>query len=118
MIAQSINVIHRVIDIKFACRRDNLVTLNDFLQLTCFIVDNNYRRFLFLAAPDGEPHLVTFVVVLRLDPAWGSEATREQLMLNFLQDPETNAWRKHYNDVRPHSSLGYLSPTQSAKQAA
>jgi putative transposase len=31
---------------------------------------------------------------------------------------EINAWRKHYNDVRPHSSLGYLSPTQFAKQAA
>ncbi len=31
---------------------------------------------------------------------------------------EINAWRKHYNDVRPHSSLGYLSPTQLAKQAA
>jgi nitric oxide reductase subunit C len=26
-----------------------------------------------------------------LDPAWGSESVREALMLNFLQDPETNA---------------------------
>ena len=26
-----------------------------------------------------------------LDPAWGSEAVREQLMLTFLQDPESNA---------------------------
>ena len=31
---------------------------------------------------------------------------------------EINAWRNHYNDVRPHSSLGYLPPTQFAKQAA
>ena len=27
-------------------------------------------------------------------------------------------WRKHYNDVRPHSSLGYQSPTVFAQQAA
>jgi len=26
-----------------------------------------------------------------LDPAWGAEAVREQLMINFLMDPETNA---------------------------
>jgi len=26
-----------------------------------------------------------------LDPAWGSEAVREDLMVNFLLDPETNA---------------------------
>ena len=22
------------------------------------------------------------------------------------------AWRRHYNDVRPHSSLGYLTPAE------
>ena len=22
------------------------------------------------------------------------------------------AWRRHYNEVRPHSSLGYLTPTE------
>ncbi len=26
-----------------------------------------------------------------LDPGWGAEAVREQLMINFLMDPETNA---------------------------
>ena len=26
------------------------------------------------------------------------------------------AWRKHYNDVRPHSSLGYLTPAEFAAQ--
>lgn len=28
------------------------------------------------------------------------------------------AWRVHYNEVRPHSSLGYLPPAVFAKQAA
>jgi len=28
------------------------------------------------------------------------------------------AWRKHYNEVRPHSSLGYLAPTVFASKAA
>jgi nitric oxide reductase subunit C len=26
-----------------------------------------------------------------LDPGWGAEVVREQLMINFLMDPETNA---------------------------
>jgi putative transposase len=25
-------------------------------------------------------------------------------------------WRKHYNEVRPHSSLGYLTPHEFTKQ--
>ena len=29
-----------------------------------------------------------------------------------------DAWRSHYNDVRPHSALGYLAPAVFAKQAA
>src|SRR5215475_5599567 len=28
------------------------------------------------------------------------------------------AWRRHYNDVRPHSSLGYLTPKEFVVQAA
>jgi putative transposase len=31
---------------------------------------------------------------------------------------EIDTWRKHYNEVRPHSSLGYLPPARFAKQAA
>ncbi len=31
---------------------------------------------------------------------------------------EIDSWRKHYNEVRPHSSLGYVPPAQFAKQAA
>ena len=31
---------------------------------------------------------------------------------------EIATWRKHYNEVRPHSSLGYIPPIQFAKQAA
>jgi putative transposase len=31
---------------------------------------------------------------------------------------EVASWRKHYNEVRPHSSLDYLPPTTFAKQAA
>jgi putative transposase len=27
------------------------------------------------------------------------------------------AWRRHYNDVRPHSSLGYLTPREFIKQS-
>ena len=29
-----------------------------------------------------------------------------------------DAWRHHYNHIRPHSSLGYVPPEQYAKQAA
>jgi len=29
-----------------------------------------------------------------------------------------NLWRQHYNEVRPHSALGYLPPAVFAKQAA
>jgi putative transposase len=25
-------------------------------------------------------------------------------------------WRRHYNEVRPHSSLGYLAPHEFTKQ--
>src|SRR5690242_8710442 len=28
------------------------------------------------------------------------------------------AWRRHYNEVRPHSSLDYLTPNESVAQAA
>jgi putative transposase len=28
------------------------------------------------------------------------------------------AWRRHYNEVRPHSSLGYLTPNEFAARAA
>jgi len=31
---------------------------------------------------------------------------------------EIDQWRRHYNHVRPHSSLGYLPPVEFAKQAA
>ena len=31
---------------------------------------------------------------------------------------EINHWRQHYNNVRPHSSLGYQSPVDFAKKAA
>src|SRR6266536_5187269 len=27
-------------------------------------------------------------------------------------------WRRHYNEVRPHSSLGYLTPNEFASQRA
>jgi putative transposase len=29
-----------------------------------------------------------------------------------------DAWRHHYNHVRPHSSLGYVPPEKYARQAA
>ena len=29
---------------------------------------------------------------------------------------QTEAWNQHYNEVRPHSSLGYLTPRQFSKQ--
>lgn len=31
---------------------------------------------------------------------------------------EIELWREHYNHVRPHSSLNYMSPVEFAKQAA
>lgn len=31
---------------------------------------------------------------------------------------EIDLWREHYNHVRPHSSLNYMSPVEFAKQAA
>ena len=29
-----------------------------------------------------------------------------------------NAWRRHYNEVRPHSALGYVPPKLFERQAA
>ncbi|WP_430539204.1 integrase core domain-containing protein, partial [Marinicella marina] len=29
-----------------------------------------------------------------------------------------NKWRKHYNHIRPHSSLKYMTPVAFANQAA
>lgn len=31
---------------------------------------------------------------------------------------EIDQWRQHYNNVRPHSSLGYMPPVEFAKKAA
>ncbi|WP_139121831.1 integrase core domain-containing protein, partial [Piscirickettsia litoralis] len=31
---------------------------------------------------------------------------------------EIDKWRKHYNEVRPHSSLNYLPPSHYAKIVA
>lgn len=31
---------------------------------------------------------------------------------------EIDQWRNHYNNIRPHSSLGYIAPVEFAKQAA
>jgi len=31
---------------------------------------------------------------------------------------EIELWREHYNNVRPHSSLNFMSPVEFAKQAA
>ncbi|WP_428994957.1 integrase core domain-containing protein [Pseudoalteromonas ruthenica] len=31
---------------------------------------------------------------------------------------EIDLWREHYNHVRPHSSLNYLSPVEFTKRAA
>jgi len=31
---------------------------------------------------------------------------------------EIDSWRQHYNEVRPHSSLGYVPPAVFARRAA
>jgi hypothetical protein len=54
------------------------------------------------------------------------ERTRESLAIDvagsirFRSPGEAIAiietWRRHYNDVRPHSSLGYVTPSEFKKQ--
>ena len=53
------------------------------------------------------------------DLAKGPPISEEELWVNleyFLSRPEAvvviEAFRRHYNEVRPHSSLGYLTPQQ------
>lgn len=50
-----------------------------------------------------------------LDPAWGAETARESLMLNFLQDPETNA--RTYGTGRKMPNLGLTAAEAKAVMA-
>lgn len=45
-----------------------------------------------------------------LNEHWFSDLTDAKQIID--------AWRHHYNHVRPHSSLGYMSPEKYAKQVA
>jgi len=45
------------------------------------------------------------------------ECLSQHWFLNMADARRTiEAWRKEYNEIRPHSSLGYLPPAVFAKQ--
>jgi len=52
--------------------------------------------------------------------SWFRKECLNQHWFKSLTDArqEIEHWRTHYNEVRPHSSLGYLPPARFAKQAA
>lgn len=92
-IAQSINIIHRVIDIKLACRRDNPVTLDNILQLTCFVVDDNYSR----------------LYPVSTNPLWPNLAgQKEQYFIKALQE--------YRDSARPDPTMGPLAQGLSDRE--
>ena len=57
----------RIIDVELARRRDQALVLYDLFHLQGLVVDDHDGRFLLLAAPHREPHLVAGLVVLGLN---------------------------------------------------
>ena len=51
------------------------------------------------------------------DGKFRDECLNENWFINLPDARQTiEAWRKHYNDVRPHSSLGYQPPAAYAEK--
>lgn len=56
-----------------------------------------------------------------MDESFNGRFREECLSLEWFRSraeaaPLIEAWRKHYNEVRPHSSLGYLTPCEFKKK--
>ena len=71
IVSPLVNIMQCVVDVELARRGNQFRSLDDSLEFTRLVVDNNDGRFLFLAAPDREPDLVARHVVFRLyDTFW------------------------------------------------
>jgi putative transposase len=56
-----------------------------------------------------------------MDESFNGRFREECLSLEWFRSrseaaPLIKAWRKHYNEVRPHSSLSYLTPCEFKKK--
>src|SRR5688572_13446380 len=64
-----VDVMLRIVNVELAGRRDQALVLDDVLGLEGLVVDHHDGRFLVLAVPYREPHLVARPVVLGLHHA-------------------------------------------------
>ena len=64
---RSVDVVHGVVDVELARRRDQAVILDDLLHLQGRVVQDHQGGFLVLSVPDREPDLVARLVELGLD---------------------------------------------------
>ena len=67
----SVDIVHGVVHVELAGRRNQALVLDHGLQLAGLVVHDHDRRLLVLAAPHREPDFIAGLVVFRLDHTLG-----------------------------------------------